>query len=104
MEFREISDEEWGFIRPLLPPGAETGRPRADDRATVNGILFVLITGCRWMDMPSRYGSYKTAWRRLRRWGAEGVWVRIFRALASLKGYDRVVVDSSTVEAKKGGS
>jgi transposase len=32
----------------------------------LNGILYVLTTGCRWMDMPLEYGSYKTAWRRLK--------------------------------------
>ncbi len=74
----------------------------ADDRRIINGILYVLTTGCRWMDMPIRYGSYKTAWRRLRRWQGEGVWDRIFRALASVRDHGRVCVDSSTVEARKG--
>ena len=81
MEFRDLSDELWGFIEPLLPPRAKTGRPRADDRKTVNGILYVLITGCRWMDTPLRYGSYKTAWRRLKDWSREGAWSRILEAL-----------------------
>jgi transposase len=66
--------------------------------------LYVLITGCGWMDMPIRYGSYKTAWRRLKRWQEEGVWDRIFKALASMRGCERVSVDSSTIEAKKGES
>ncbi|MEM1586342.1 MAG: transposase [Candidatus Bathyarchaeia archaeon] len=61
MEFREI-------IGSLLPPRAGIGRPRIDDRIIVNGILYVLVTGCRWMDMPSKYGSYKTAWDRFKRW------------------------------------
>ena len=54
------------------------------------------------MDMPIRYGSYKTAWRRLKRWQGEGVWDRVFAALASVREHGRVCVDSSTVEAKKG--
>ncbi|MEM2405737.1 MAG: transposase [Candidatus Methanomethylicia archaeon] len=52
MEFRELSDEEWELIRPLLPPKAKTGRPRINDRLVINGILYVLVTGCRWMDIP----------------------------------------------------
>ena len=52
MESRELSKEQWQFIQPLLPQGARTGRPRADDRRALNGILYVLTTGCRWMDMP----------------------------------------------------
>ena len=63
MEFRELSDWEWGLIEPLLPPKPRVGRLRADDRRVVNGILYVLTTGCRCMDMPAEYGSYKTAWR-----------------------------------------
>jgi len=104
MGFRELSDEEWEVIKPLLPPKSRVGRPRADDRRIINGILYVLTTGCRWMDMPLEYGSYKTAWRRLERWQDEGVWYRILRELASIREHGMVSVDSSTVEAKKGGS
>jgi len=110
MEFRELSNGEWAFIEPLLPPRARTGRPRVNDRMVLNGILYVLVTGCRWMDMPPKYGSYVTAWRRLKRWSEEGVWKRVLEALIA-KGYstgrlslDRVAVDSTTVEARKGGS
>jgi hypothetical protein len=74
MRFRVLSDYGWGVIRPLLPPRSRVGRPRADNRVVLNGILYVLTTGCRWMDMPLEYGSYKTAWRRLKRWQDEGVW------------------------------
>jgi transposase len=102
MEFHELSDEEWEIIEPLLPPKAKVGRPRADDRMVLNGILYVLTTGCRWMDMPLEYGSYKTAWRRLKRWQDEGVWDRILKELASIVEHKEVSVDSSTVEAKKG--
>jgi transposase len=91
-------------IRPFLPPRSRVGRPRADDRMVLNGILYVLTSGCRWCDMPVKYGSYKTAWRRLKKWEEMGVWDRIFKALASVREHEMVSVDSSTVEAKKGGS
>ncbi|MFN3929295.1 MAG: transposase, partial [Thermoflexus sp.] len=86
MEWRELSDEQWACIEPLLPPKARTGRPRADDRKTLNGILYVLTTGCRWMDMPKEYGSYKTAWRRLKEWENLGVWKAIWQRLLDM-GY-----------------
>jgi len=54
MEFRELTDKQWAFIQPLLPPLARTGRPRADDRRIIHGILSVRITGCRWPDRPRR--------------------------------------------------
>ncbi|WP_256623587.1 transposase [Methanolobus chelungpuianus] len=47
MEFRELSDEQWRFIRPHLPSQTITGRKRVDDLTVINGILFVLINGCR---------------------------------------------------------
>jgi len=72
MEFREFSDEEWGIIK-NLPPKSRVVRSRADDRMVLNGILYVLSTGCRWIGMPLKYGSYKTAWRRLKKWSDEGV-------------------------------
>jgi transposase len=102
MRFRVISDGGWEIIRPFLTPRFSVGWPRADDRMVLNGILYVLTTGCRWMDMPLEYGSYKTAWKRLKKWQDEGVWDRIFRALASIREHGIVSVDSSTVEAKKG--
>jgi len=71
------------FITPLLPPPARTGRPRADDRQTIEGILSILFTGCRWQDLPHEYGAPKTVWRRLKRWGAMGVWGHIWRAALS---------------------
>src|SRR5258707_8250969 len=104
-----LSERQWDFIRPLLPPLARTGRPRADDRRTIEGILYVLITGCRWQDLPREYGAPTTAWRRLKRWGETGVWERIWRAsLAALDQHGQLdwtmaFLDGSFVPAKKGG-
>jgi transposase len=108
--FRELTDEQWALLAPLLPPPARTGRPRADDRKTLNGIIYVLATGCRWQDIPPRYGSGKTCWHRLRRWQREGVWDRLWQALLGTLGqhqrldWEHTVLDSSTVPAKKGGA
>jgi transposase len=78
----DLTDQEWELIRRLLPPPPATGRPRADDRKTINGILYVLKTGCRWEDIPpERYGSGKTCWKRFDRWQKEGVWHAIEKLL-----------------------
>jgi len=53
MGFQELTDEQWAFLAPLPPPRAKTGRPRVEDRKVLNGILDVLVTGCRWW----RYAS-----------------------------------------------
>lgn len=71
----DLTDKEWEFLRPLLPPPARRGRPRNNDRQTVNGILYVLSTGCRWEDLPpERYGSGKTCWLRFTQWRKLGLW------------------------------
>jgi transposase len=104
-----LTDKQWKFIEPLLPPKAKEGRPRNEDRQTINGILYVLTTGCRWMDLPpTRYGPKSTVHERLKNWEELGVWKKILDALIStnyLQGklsLDKVTIDSSDVPAKKG--
>ena len=76
-----LTDSQWNAIRPLLPPPAREGRPRADDRRTLDGILYVVRNGCRWHDLPREYGSPVTCWRRLAHWEADGTWERVWRTL-----------------------
>ncbi len=108
-----LTDEQWERVRPLLPrpkPGRRGGRPWADDRACLEGILWVLRTGARWKDLPERYPSPSTCWRRLRRWEEEEVWLEMWRAfLATLDergelDWSEAFVDASFVPAKKGGA
>src|SRR5215470_2259828 len=104
-----LTERQWTFIRLLLPPPARTGRPRANDRRTVEGILYVLITGCRWQDLPREYGAPTTVWRRLKGWGEEGIWERIWHsALSRLDmqaklDWSIAFLDGSFAPAKKGG-
>ena len=109
MRKTELTDGQWQNVRPLLPPPRKSrGRPRADDRKTLNGILYVLRTGCRWEDVPREYGSPPTCWRRLRRWEQDGTWEKIWRSLLSLLDeqgkirWDKAFLDGSFVPAKKG--
>ena len=108
MRFKALTDEQWEYIEPLLPPHAKEGKRRADDRRTLNAILFVLKTGIPWSDLQKEYGDDSTANRRLRRWEKQGVWKRIMDALLS-DGYsngeldiDNLSIDSDTIPAKKG--
>ena len=109
MSFQELTDGQWEYLKDYLPPQPIVGRKRADDRKTINGILYVLFTGCNWRDMPRCYGSYVTAWRRLKRWSDDGTWESIFNAIKNtayehnLVSLDVASVDSTFIEAKKGG-
>jgi len=73
VRFEELTDGQWKLLVPSIPLPAYTGRPRADDRSCINGMLYVLMSGCRWMDMPTKYGSYKTVWERHKKWSDKGV-------------------------------
>ena len=49
----ELTDQPWQDLKPLLPPPRKgRGRPRVEDRKTLNGIMYVLRTGCPWQGVP----------------------------------------------------
>ena len=63
----ELTDRQWYAIADLLPgkPG-DRGRTGADNRAFVNGVLWVLRSGARWSELPARYGPSCWLWRARR--------------------------------------
>ena len=105
----DLTDGQWAVMQPLLPPHARRGRPRADDRRTINGILWVLRTGARWADLPRRYGASSTCHARLQRWQREGIWEGLWRLLLSRLDVQRRLdwqrghLDGTFIPAKKGG-
>lgn len=81
----EITDDQWKHLQPLIAPAARRrGRPRTSDRLACCGILYVLLTDCRWEDVPDIYGSGGTCWRRFRQWEADGTWERLWLTLLTL--------------------
>ena len=103
-----LSDEQWEKIEPLLPQPSRRGRPWAENRRVLEGILWVLKTGARWRDLPPEYPSSSTCWRRLQLWEAHGVWLNVWRQfLAELDArgaldWSESFVDGSFAPAKKG--
>jgi transposase len=107
-----VPDGLWERVAPLLPvPKKKTGRPRADDRAALEAIIFVLKSGIPWEMLPTKqFGlSGMTAWRRLEEWTRAGVFEQLQRVLLNELGqkgqvdFSRVSIDSSAVRASKGG-
>jgi transposase len=112
---RRLSDQLWVLLEPLIPPpppakNGRTGRPRVDDRATLEGILFVAEHGIAWKKLPTElgFGSGITCWRRLRAWQEAGVWDKLHQAVLEQLGQDgaldwsRACLDSVSVRAKRG--
>jgi transposase len=85
----KISDELWDKIYDLLPdekPRYTVGRPTIPFRKVVDGILYVLRTGCQWKMLPSEFGSGSTCHRRFQQWIQLDIFKRIWIRL--LKEYD----------------
>ena len=78
----ELTNAQWERLAGLLPPEKPAvGRPNADHRAILNGILWKLRTGAPWRDLPERYGPWSTVYSRFWRWQRAGVWERLFAAV-----------------------
>src|SRR3990172_6873665 len=110
---REIPDDLWNLIKPILPPdkpAKSNGRPAVPNRTVLDGILYVLRTGCQWKMVPRQYSSGSTCHLRFQTWAWAGVFERIWRVC--LKHYDDLQgidwrfqsMDSASVSAPvKGG-
>jgi len=95
----ELSDSMWERIAPLLPKPKSRfrgrqkrnigGRPAAEPRQLMSGILYILRTGCQWNALPQEFGiSGKTAHRYFQRWVRAGVFKRMWQA--GLNQYDEL--------------
>lgn len=110
-----VSDRLWGLVGPLLadPPRRfrYPGRARYCPRQCLEGILFVLYTDTPWLEVPYRelgLPSGETCRRRLEEWQRRGLLRAALTVLqaqlaeADKLDWSRVLVDASTVDAKKG--
>jgi transposase len=107
----ELTDRQWEKIKPHLPEPKKSrkgGRPPADNRACLEGILWVLRSGARWKDLPKEFPSPSTCWRRLNDWEEAGIWLNIWRTfLGELDeqgrlSWEETFADGSFAPAKKG--
>jgi putative transposase len=74
----DLTDEEWQILAPLLPPAKSGGRPRKYPmREVLNGIQYVLRSGCAWRLMPHDLPHWQTAYQAFRAWRQDGTWRRI---------------------------
>lgn len=109
----DLSDVEWAVIEPLIPPGRRGSRRRSVDlRAVLDGVLYVLETGCQWRHLPKDLPPRSTCHSYLQLWAWEGTLERIHHELyvqvREQAGREAsptaAVIDSQSVRtAEKGG-
>jgi putative transposase len=108
-----ISDELWDKIDDLLPyekPKNIVGRPIIPFRKVLNGILYVLRTGCQWKMLPKEFASGSTCHRRFQQWVQLGIFKKIWGKL--LEEYDNKIgikliwqsLDSISIKSPLGGT
>jgi|TARA_B100000315_G_scaffold234152_1_gene247927 transposase len=109
----DLTDDEWALIDPLIPPAKHGGRRRKVDlREVVNGVLYVLATGCQWRALPRDLPPKSTVHDYLTLWAWDGTLERMHHALylavRELEDRDASpsagVIDSQSVKSsEKGG-
>jgi len=73
MTRHRLTDEQWALIADVFPPRAKTGRPPADRRMVVDGILWILRTGAPWRDLPEdEFCPWETVYGLYDAWNADG--------------------------------
>jgi transposase len=112
-KFRDVPDELWAIVDPLLPPERPKplgGRPPLAARRVLAGIVYRLRTGCQWKAIPRRFGSGSALHARFSEWVQADVFAAIHRACVAfydgVKGLDLdwTALDTAIIKAPKGGT
>ncbi len=106
----DITAEQFALIEQFIRKRRrKTGRPPADIYEIMNGILYVLSTGCRWRDLPHDFNvHYSTCYRQFIRWVNDGTLKQIFEYLKyqankrNFLHWRNAYLDASDVKSKKG--
>ena len=109
----DLTDDEWALVAPLIPPAKRGGNKRtANMREVVNGLMYILSTGCQWAALPKDLAARSTVHGYLDLWEWDGTLERIHHALyvqcREQAGCDAsptaAILDSQSVKsAEKGG-
>lgn len=78
----ELTPEQYDLLSALLPKTKKTGRPRTVNiMYVIQGILYVLVTGCAWRLLPKEYPPYSTVYYYFRKWRDDGTWKKVHEHL-----------------------
>ena len=109
----DLTDGEWQLVEPLIPPGKSGGgRRTVNMREVVNGLMYVLSTGCQWRAIPKDLPPKSTVYDYFDLWTYDGTLVRIHHTLYEQcreqeqreASPTAAIIDSQSVKsAEKGG-
>lgn len=101
MSRHDISEDVWNRVKPFLcPPRKETrGRPPADARRMLYGILWILRTGAPWRDLPDEFGPWQTVYKRFNSWSKSAIWHDVLHELSREADLEAIIFDGSYVRA-----
>ena len=109
----DVTEEEWGQLAALIPPARRGGCKRTVNiREVLNGLLYVLSTGCQWRAIPTDLPPRSTIFDYLARWQADGtlrqihdtLYVRCREHAERQVSPSACIIDSQSVKsAEKGG-
>jgi transposase len=109
----DLTDEEWAHVAPLIPPARRGGNKRhVNEREIVNGLMYVLSTGCQWRAIPKDLPPRSTVHDYLELWSWDGTLDRIHEALyakcreAALRETSptAAIIDSQSVKSAEKGA
>jgi transposase len=109
-----MPEKFYELARPMLPPekkiGPKGGRPPTGHHVVLKVLWFVLVTGCRWEDVPQEMGCCgETARTRLQAWEMAGIWGQLHHLLLTMLNHEKelhletAIVDTTQVRAFGGG-
>ncbi len=109
----DLTDDEWQLIEPLIAPTKRGGRKReVNVREVMNGVMYILSTGCQWRAIPKDLPPRSTVFAYLDLWSYDGTLERIHHELY-VRCRERAeheasptaaIIDSQSVKsAEKGG-
>jgi len=109
----DLTDQEWELVAPLIPAAKHGGRPRrVNMREIINGLLYILSSGCQWRQIPKDLPPRGTLYEYLQRFDWDGTLLRMNHALyvrcREQAGCEAsptaAIIDSQSVKgAEKGG-
>jgi transposase len=109
----DLTDQEWSLLEPEIPPAKRGGNKRhVNVREVVNGLMYILSTGCQWRAIPKDLPPRSTLHDYLNQWDYDGTLVRIHHVLyVKCRGLverepspTAAIIDSQSVKsAEKGG-